>query len=132
MRVGRFLLIGLCVGWLLSCSFNRDPSFQVTRKFLDAYYVMADQKSALPLTVGRATENLTQELALLSGVQDRGDSYKSRDVSFVLKNTEVTGADVNYFYELTITTPGLGKMTKHVHLVVDTTLQKIKDFRAVD
>ncbi len=109
-----------------------DPDLKVTRKFLDSYYVMADQKAALLLTTGHATELLNNEIALLKDVQGHDGAYKTRDVNFKLMQTQAVGDDINYFYELTITDPSVGKMIKHVNIVVDHATHKIKDFRTVD
>lgn len=131
MRHWRVVIVFLLLV-LTACNNALDPNLKTARAFLDSYYVMANQQAALPLTSGHATETINQEIALLAGVEARDDSYKSRDMNFKLIESQTVGSDANYFYELTITQPGLGKMTKHVSIIVDPTTQKVKDFRTVD
>jgi ribosomal 30S subunit maturation factor RimM len=134
MRKNRFVFI-FCVFLVTTLSCNRysnDADLRATRDFIDAYYVMADQKKALTLSEGRAEEELQKEVALLEGIEDREHAYKARDVTFTLQRESKTDAEADYFYKLKIIQPELGNMEKTIHLVVDRKNGRIKDFRTLD
>ena len=108
--------------------YSSNPNLALARDFIDAYYVFADQEKALLLCTGHAAENLKSEIELLKNVSNRQEAYRTRSITFELKqqlhqeNTEM------YLFELTIKLPQLGERKQLVNIGIDTASNMIKFF----
>lgn len=127
-----FLLIFFTLSLAMCSKYANDPDLRLARDFIDAYYVMADQRAALNLVSGRAEEEIKKELNLLKGIEQRDQDYRTRDIVFDLKTSTKTDVEANYFYELRIIQPESGESERMIHIVVDRKSGRVKDFRNMD
>lgn len=122
-------LVAIVMIFALACSqYSRDPNLKLARDFIDAYYVFADQNKTLQFVSGAAEEAVQKEIKLLKDVSNRQDSYRSRDITFELKQTLQEADAIVYLFELTIKIPQLGDKKEMVHIAVDTKMHKVKFF----
>lgn len=132
MRRTVLLFIIFIVASGVACNkYSRDPDLKLARDFIDAYYVFASQRKALPLTVGAAREEIEREMALLKDVPHRQEAYRSRDVLFELKKRLNHADETIFLFELTIKISELGDRKEMIHISVDRKLGKVKYFGTV-
>lgn len=126
----RFVLVILV---LLSSACSQDPNLQLSRDFLDAYFVMADHEAALKISSGQAMEQIQKEQELLKNISasSNADSYRSRDITFKLERQSQETGQINYLYRLKIIVPDLGTQEKLVMITVDTATHKVKAFTSM-
>lgn len=92
----------------------------VADKFVDRYYVEADQDSALPLTTGVATLRLKDELTLTKEARQGNPGMPLRPVRVYYKRTALKGGDREREadYELDIRPQGGGDLQRGAHLTL--------------
>lgn len=128
-----FLFLSLAPSGFFGCSkYSNDADLRLARDFIDAYYVEANQQKAMTLSNGHAAELLQREIELVKDVENRENSYRTRDVTFDLKKENKTAEEVDYFYELNIVVPDLGTVKKNVSIIIDRKNAKVKDFSTVE
>ncbi len=121
------LLSMAAILFFVSCV-GGSAEYKVTRDFIDAYYVMADQQAALAFTSDMAQDKLTREIELLEGVTTRSESYRSRDVEFKKLKEQVSESETHFLYELTLHFPDVATHTRTVGITVDRATHKVKFF----
>lgn len=104
---------------LAACGGMKDPG-SVADKFVDRYYVEADQDSALPLTTGIATLRLEDELKLTREARQGNPGMTLRPVRVYYKRKGLTGqgASRETDYELDIRPQGGGNLERGAHLTL--------------
>lgn len=92
----------------------------VADKFVDKYYVEADQDSALPLTTGVATLRLEDELQLTKEARQGNAGMQLRPVRvyYTRKGLVGTGGSREADYELDIRPQGGGELQRGAHLTL--------------
>lgn len=113
--------------FLISCV-GGSQEFQLARKFIDAYYVMADQTKALEMASDVAQLKLLEEKKLLQNVSEKQNSYRTRDIEFFLKKEDVSTDEVQFMFELKIHHANSEPTLNHVFIIVDRKNQKVKYF----
>jgi hypothetical protein len=100
------LLFGACGGM-------KDAG-SVADKFVDHYYVEADQDSALPLTTGVASLRLREELKLTQEARRGDPGMQVRPIRVYYRRTSLTGNDREREaeYELDIRPQGGGELQR--------------------
>lgn len=122
------ICIFCCMGLTACSKYHNNPDLRLARDFIDSYYVMADQKKALLLTTGQASDELKEEIKLTQGIPDRQNAYRSRTVSFDLVKEIKTADEVVYLFKLTITVPDMDAQEQMIHIAIDRPAGKIKYF----
>ncbi len=104
---------------LAACGGMKDPG-SVADKFVDRYYVEADQDSALPLTTGVASLRLKDELKLTREARLGNPGMQLRPVRVYYRRTSLTGDDQQREadYELDIRPQGGGDLQRGAHLTL--------------
>ncbi|MCP5463908.1 MAG: hypothetical protein H7A33_02675 [Deltaproteobacteria bacterium] len=126
-----FYFICVCLFFAVACSSAKSPQEKVALAFMDAYYVFANQNQALELSQGVAKEQLLQELELLKDVSGDPNAYRSRDILFELKRSQIDQAVSFYFYELTIMIPDFEDRKETVTIMVDNKSNKVTSFTKI-
>lgn len=109
----------LLLGGMAACGGMKDPG-SVADKFVDHYYVEADQDSALPLTTGIATMRLEDELKLTKEARQGNPGMTLRPVRVYYKRKGLAGqgASREADYELDIRPQGGGDLQRGAHLTL--------------
>ena len=104
---------------LAACGGMKDAA-SVADKFVDRYYVEADQDSALPLTTGVASLRLKDELKLTREARQGDPGMQVRPVRVYYKRKALTGggAEREADYELDIRPQGGGDLQRGAHLTL--------------
>ncbi|RMF92684.1 MAG: hypothetical protein D6736_03030 [Nitrospinota bacterium] len=91
--------------FLLAC--GRDAAEDTATEFVNWYYVQIDQKQALPLTVGLATQKLQRELVTLQGVgaEQRRQGKKDLTVRYTLDKSREEEDRRYFFFTLKVELP---------------------------
>jgi hypothetical protein len=119
---------GLHRGWtataaalfvVAACGGMKDAG-SVANKFVDHYYVEADQDSALPLTTGVATMRLEEELKLTKEARQGNPGMQLRPVRVYYTRRGLTGAGASreVDYELDIRPQGGGDLQRGAHITL--------------
>jgi hypothetical protein len=105
--------------FLSACGGMKDAG-SVANKFVDHYYVEADQDSALPLTTGVATMRLEEELKLTKEARQGNPGMQLRPVRvyYTRKGLSGAGASREADYELDIRPQGGGDLQRGAHLTL--------------
>ena len=119
-----FILFSILV---TACS-SHSPLEKSARSFIDCYYVMANQKSCLPISDGQATTLLKNEIELVKGIRNQNYAYKSRDITFEKKKELKSKNDTSFLYELKIFVPNSKAITKMIRISVNHQTKKITSF----
>src|SRR5690242_7092038 len=109
----------MAIALLAACGGMKDPG-SVADKFVDRYYVEADQDSALPLTTGIATMRLEDELKLTKEARQGNPGMTLRPVRvyYTRKALAGQGASRAADYELDIRPQGGGDLQRGAHLTL--------------
>jgi len=118
------ILIVFFLSVSLACQ-KHSPEYGVARRFIDAYYVMADHDAALLLADQAAKIKIESEKNLLANVEARDSAYKSRDVEFTLLKQENSAGQSQLFFELTLHVAGLDPIKKNVFIVIDQKSERV-------
>jgi hypothetical protein len=104
---------------LLACGGMKDAG-SVANKFVDRYYVEADQDQALPLTTGIATMRLEDELKLTKEARQGNPGMTLRPVRVYYTRKALTGSGASREadYELDIRPQGGGDLQRGAHLTL--------------
>ena len=104
-----------------ACGGMKDAG-SVADKFVDHYYVEADQDAALPLTTGVASMRLKDELKLTREARMGNPGMQMRPVRVYYKRIAFTGGDRDREreadYELDIRPQGGGDLQRGAHIVL--------------
>jgi len=102
-----------------ACGGMKDAG-SVANKFVDHYYVEADQDSALPLTTGIATMRLEEELKLTKEARQGNPGMQLRPVRvyYTRKGLTGSGASREVDYELDIRPQGGGDLQRGAHITL--------------
>ncbi|HEY6908637.1 MAG TPA: hypothetical protein VI356_04650 [Myxococcales bacterium] len=105
--------------WAAACGGMKSPG-SVADKFVDHYYVEADQDSALPLTTGIATMRLEDELKLTKEARQGNPGMTLRQVRVYYKRKALSGQGPSREadYELDIRPQGGGNLERGAHLTL--------------
>jgi len=102
-----------------ACGGMKDAG-SVANKFVDHYYVEADQDSALPLTTGIATMRLEEELKLTKEARQGNPGMQLRPVRVYYTRKGLTGSGTSreVDYELDIRPQGGGDLQRGAHITL--------------
>lgn len=99
-RVGAYGLLAALLASAAGCS---STAARVGDKFVDLYFVEADQAGARPLAVGLAEKKLDDELKLVSEVRKGVNADEAKPTVFYTRRSlRVDGERANATYDLTI------------------------------
>lgn len=125
----RAFLMSLVIPFTMSACGPKNEAEQVAKKFMDAYYVQMDPKSAAEVSSGLAAEKLQQQLALLQGVPP--DTGKDKpQVDFRLTSTPASGAvdEASYIFEVHSNAQDIGGRKVFVKVRQDSGKWKVSQF----
>jgi hypothetical protein len=113
---GPLALVALALA-LAACGGMKDPA-SVADKFVDRYYVEADQDGALPLTTGVASLRLRDELKLTKEARQGNPGMQLRPVRVYYRRMSLKGegAQREAEYELDIRPQGGGSLQRGAHV----------------
>ena len=97
----RAFLLSLVIPFTVAACGPKNPSEQIAKQFMEAYYVKMDPKAAAAVSTGLAAEKLQHQLELLQGVAPDPSRDKPQ-VDFRLASTPPAGAadEASYIYEV--------------------------------
>ena len=107
------LVLSGCEGGL-----GRGNPTTVAEQFMDLYYHKANFQEAKALATPAAAQKIEEQFAASAGAVP-GETGKSHEASYTLKEKDKLGNNNYYIYELTITTKEAGSLRKRVSLGID-------------